>query len=196
MDQASKGIKTRERILSTTMKVIHENGYNNTSINDIIDATGVKKGNLYFHFSSKEKLTLGLIQKAREDYLKYLKDSTIGESPFDRIESMLMSIYNYHRKLKFKGGCLFGNMALEMGGINEEFSKLIKDIFNEWIQYLTEMIQSAKKIGELPEIIDEKQLARHIIAAMEGGVMMAKVNRDGEYLLNSIKSIMQLMGKK
>ena len=80
----SKGRATRARVLRAAMDLINTKGYSNTSVADIIEATGVKKGNLYFHFSSKDDLCLALVEEAKKEYLAYLKGSMKSEDPLGR----------------------------------------------------------------------------------------------------------------
>jgi len=63
-----KGIRTLERVLSGAKEVFHRGGVSGTSINDLIRETGVKKGNLYHIFPSKEEMGLEVLRQAREDF--------------------------------------------------------------------------------------------------------------------------------
>ena len=49
------------RILAEGARIIHENGYNNTGIQEILIAAGVPKGSFYFYFKSKEDFGLQLV---------------------------------------------------------------------------------------------------------------------------------------
>ncbi|MBN4068998.1 TetR/AcrR family transcriptional regulator, partial [Desulfotalea psychrophila] len=60
MALSEKSKKTQDHVLKTTRAILMANGFHNTTINDIIKATGVKKGNLYYHFSSKEEICLAV----------------------------------------------------------------------------------------------------------------------------------------
>jgi TetR/AcrR family transcriptional regulator, transcriptional repressor for nem operon len=191
-----KGELTREKILSTAVDIINIKGYSNTSINDIINETGVKKGNIYFHFSSKEKLVKSIILEARKDYLEYLTSRIKGDKPVQKLDSLIFAIYSFHRKKKFTGGCLFGNIALELADLNPEISTTIKEIFNEWISIFSDFLNQAVKEGEIKIRINPAMTARHIIASIEGGIMMSKLSKDGSDMSDCIKSIYLLLGIK
>ena len=53
---AAKGIRTRQNIIEKALRLFCVKGYYNTSINDILAATGLTKGGFYGHFASKEAL--------------------------------------------------------------------------------------------------------------------------------------------
>ncbi len=192
----TKGEITRDKVLNTAIDIINIKGFTNTSINDIIDATGVKKGNLYFHFSSKEELGKAIIIEAKKEYIKYLMSRIKGEMPLQKLDSLIYAIYKYHRKRNFVGGCIFGNIALELSDVNPQFASIIREVFSDCTVIVSGYLNQAVQGGELSSAIKPKMLARHIIAAIEGGIMMSKLSKDETEMLDCIKSIYILLGIK
>jgi TetR/AcrR family transcriptional repressor of nem operon len=193
MMNLTKGEKTQARILRSAMTLINTRGYTNTSINDIIKASGVQKGNLYFHFSSKDCLCLALIEEAKKEYLAYLESSMKSERPLEKINDILNAILARHRKMNFIGGCIFGNMALEMTDINSRFSAVIKEVFHEWQQLLANLLQDAQMRGDLDNELDPLPMARFIVASIEGGIMMAKVSKNEDDIVNCMDMIRRML---
>jgi AcrR family transcriptional regulator len=62
MGATSKGEKTRAGVLEAARRLINQKGFRSTSINDIIQTTGVKKGNPYFHFGSREEFGMARLR--------------------------------------------------------------------------------------------------------------------------------------
>lgn len=185
----TKGFETKERIVQKALDLIHAGGYSATSMNDIVDATGVKKGNLYFHFSGKEELVLEVIREARRQYNRYLGERITGRTPLEKLESLLDAVVEYHKGRNYTGGCIFGNTALELGGRHRGFSGLIADVFREWTDSLSGLIDEAKADGQVRDDIDTPVLARHIVALLEGGVMMSKLSGRGDELGSCVESV-------
>ncbi len=104
MKNETKGQITKSRVLQTATKLINEKGFCNTSVNDIINASGVKKGNLYFHFPSKEELSLAILGQASKDFMAFLYDSLKGERPLERMSNLLDAVWEKQTKTKFVGG--------------------------------------------------------------------------------------------
>ncbi|MBI5248712.1 MAG: TetR/AcrR family transcriptional regulator, partial [Desulfomonile tiedjei] len=98
MDGNTKGEKTKARVLETASRLINEKGFCNTSINDIIQATGVKKGNLYFYFPSKEDLSLAILEEANKQFMAFLSRSLQGERPLDKLSNFLDVVFEKHRR--------------------------------------------------------------------------------------------------
>lgn len=61
MAQQARAIQTRRSILVAAAAVFDERGYSSATISEILARAGVTKGALYFHFTSKEDLALGVM---------------------------------------------------------------------------------------------------------------------------------------
>lgn len=189
----TKGDATRERILAAAMELIHTQGYHHTHISDIMAASGVKKGNLYFHFASKDDLCLALLRKAKEDYFAYLRKSMKSAAALDRLNDIFMAVYKLHRSRRFMGGCLFGNIALEMSDENPLFADIIRDVFDEWSGLFAELIEQAQAEGRLEKDIRPASLARHIVASLEGAIMMTKLTKDQDDFIGCIRTLQDML---
>jgi TetR/AcrR family transcriptional regulator, transcriptional repressor for nem operon len=188
-----KGTKTRTHVLDSAVALINRKGFRNTSIQDIIEETGVKKGNLYFHFPSKDELGLSIIGGARERYFEYLSKSVKSDNPLGKISDVLSAVLRYHRRSGFVGGCIFGNTALEMSDTNEEYAAVIRDIFGQWERILAGFLREAARDGSLPAGIKPEPMARHIVAAMEGSIMMARLHKREEPIVECIGYLKSLL---
>ncbi|HPI88187.1 MAG TPA: TetR/AcrR family transcriptional regulator [Spirochaetota bacterium] len=179
----NKGQITRDKVIQLSMDLIHARGVGNTSMNDIIAATGVKKGNLYFHFSSKEELALEVIDRARRQYSEYLSSAISGTTSMEKLESLIDAVVSFHVKRKLRGGCIFGNTALETGGTDSPLRLLIREVFSRWAGQIEALIIQAAGEGSARNDIPPDVLARTIIAALEGAIMLAKVSGKKDELI-------------
>ena len=62
MNQAEKSERTREMICAAARQLFAENGYDSTTMQDIVGASGMSKGAIYHHFSSKQEVLGSVIQ--------------------------------------------------------------------------------------------------------------------------------------
>jgi TetR/AcrR family transcriptional repressor of nem operon len=192
----TKGEETRSRILGAATTLINRKGFKHTSIQDIIEETGVKKGNLYFHFESKDALGLSLLQAAREQYFGYLSKNIKSPDPVGKICDTLSAVLKYHRRRKFVGGCIFGNTALETSDTDKVYTEFIQDVFDQWAQMLARHLRDAIKAGALSDKIRPDTMARHMVATLEGSIMFARLYKREEPLVESIKYLKTLLGIK
>src|SRR6202171_5234257 len=54
----TKGEQTRKKIVEAAAPIFNQRGYEGSSLNDLMEATGLKKGGIYRHFTSKEELAV------------------------------------------------------------------------------------------------------------------------------------------
>ena len=180
-----KGDETRERIMEASRDLFHKRGYYNTSINDLIQSTGVKKGNLYFHIQSKEKLIVEVLKEDLETYEKQIHEGLENNNSIGSIERILRiidAITAYHINDDLSKGCIFGNMALEIGDDGSEISLFVKDVFEGWVSFFEKLLLRAEGDGEIKLKESPAALARMILASIEGGVMLSKISGNAEGL--------------
>lgn len=194
MSVTIKGQKTREHILKASRKILLAQGFHNTSISEIISATGVKKGNLYYHFASKEDLGLAVLEDAKEEFFLLLDRSLSGVDPVARIVNSCQAIFNEQKKSNFVGGCLFGNTALEMTDSSPEFAAVIQKVFDGWTGRLAVLLSEAQETGGRDFKIPPKLLAKTVVATMEGAIMMARVSKREKDLRDFLAAIKALLG--
>ncbi len=192
---SAKGKETRSRILKESRRLFTCQGFQNTSISEIIDATGVKKGNLYYHFSSKEELGIAVLIDARDEFFSILDDSLVGDNPKLKIINSCNSIMKLMQKTNFVGGCLFGNTALEMTDFNSQFGRIIQEVFSQWTDRIEHELRQAEE-AVIPggQALPPGVLATAVVAILEGGIMLSRVYNNKKSMEECILAIRSLIG--
>ena len=90
---AAKGIQTRQTIITQALQLFCVKGYYNTSINDILEATGLTKGGLYGHFASKEDLWYAVYDEALSIWRAVVfRGIRSGADPLECILTLIESV--------------------------------------------------------------------------------------------------------
>ena len=189
----SKGQETQSHILKESRRLFTVQGFQNTSISQVIVATGVKKGNLYYHFPSKEALGLAVLIDARDEFFTILEDSLSGENPMLRILNSCNTILGMMQQSNFVGGCLFGNTALEMTDSNSSFGKVIQEVFLHWTELIEQELLQASKANIPVPPVSPAALATSVVAILEGGIMLSRVYTTRKSLEDCIVIIRTLL---
>lgn len=171
--------KRRNAILDLAARVINERGFAHTSVEDLIQATGLSgKSHFYHYFPSKEALGLAVLDRQFERFtergLAILGEPMI--EPLDRLTLFIDTLVALQREREPGYGSPFGNLAGEMADSHEEFRKRLDLVFAHWTRQLEALLRELR--GQLREGVDATRLARFIIAALEGGMLMTRVTRD------------------
>jgi TetR/AcrR family transcriptional regulator, transcriptional repressor for nem operon len=187
---------SKEKILESARDLFHLNGYNNTSVDDLLKNIGVTKSNFYYHFKSKEELGLIILEKRIEDYeIKFLS-KTLGNksvSPEKRLKKYYKEVTTYHKNLDCRRGCPFGNLALEMSDSNENFRLRLSKFFEYWQKIIEGCIKEGIKKKEFRDDLSYKSISQLILSHLEGAILIAKTQRSLLPLSRGSKTILKLL---
>jgi TetR/AcrR family transcriptional repressor of nem operon len=171
---------TRDRIVEAARQLFFRQGYTATGVSQILKVAEARSGSLYHFFPSKEDLLVAVLEKYRE-MLEPCVLQPAYERATDPIERLFAVLDGYRRLLAETGfalGCPIGNLALEVSNSHPAARRLIIENFDAWSVAIHALI--AEAAGRLPADIEPAALARHVLATMEGAVMLARAYQSFE----------------
>lgn len=131
----------KEKVLEAASVVFHEKGYNGTSIDEILTATGLSRSSLYDSFKDKHNLYLQSLEFYKTTNDK--KIQTLDEKDcngLQKLESMFKGVINHLSENPNDNGCLLVNAAAEMSKQCFKTSQVIcnnkeevQEIFTTWL---------------------------------------------------------------
>ena len=172
---------TREQILDAATRLMHVSGYRGTSLDDVLRASGVGKGNFYYYFKSKEELGYAILERIVRGFVERTLEPSFadpGRPPLDRIHRFLDCVLETQRQRNCVGGCPMGNLASELSDVHEGFRRRLAEIFTRWRERLTEALREAQSEGSLALTCDAGRLAQFLVASLEGAILMTKVTKE------------------
>lgn len=169
----------RTRILEAATALICRNGFQQTSVDDVIRESGLcGKAHFYHYFKSKEELGYAVVQHRFEQFaeegLAILRDPMVD--PLDRLNRFIDAEVASQAEAECRGGCPFGNLVTEMADAHEGFRQRLATVFERWSGQLQSVLWEARP--QLRDDVDIARMARFIIATLEGALMMSRVTRD------------------
>ena len=176
----AKGTQTRQNIIAEALQLFCVKGYYNTSINDILEATGLTKGGLYGHFASKEDLWYAVYDQALSIWRKVVfQGIRSGDEPLECILTLIEN--DLEAKLGahvFGGGCFFHSMLVELSGQSEAMSSHLMQGFNQLAGLLCSWLEQAGQQGLLKENLNFNEIANHIIVSLNGAAALYASGRN------------------
>lgn len=190
----SKGELTKQKIITEATKLVQKKGFEATSMSDLVEATGLQKGCLYFHFTGKDELLVSVLEKAKVDFFELVDAALQGKTPGQRLENFFKGVIDHQKSMGFSGGCIFGNIASEMSDKDKRVALFIKELFTEWTSKIGDVVKDAQRSGEISSDIPAALLGKHIIMALEGGIMLSRLEKSEKPLKECVASLRALLG--
>jgi TetR/AcrR family transcriptional repressor of nem operon len=164
-------------ILEKAFELVYRQGYQATSIDEIIARTAVTKGALFYHFKNKEEMGLAIINEVlypgMAPYMKAALTRT-GDIRTD-LYTMMKNLLQDTRFFIVEYGCPAVNLIDEMAPLNGAFRKALIRIVEEWQDAIKAAIVKAQAGGSLDAAHDAKAIALYITAGYSGARNMGKM---------------------
>ena len=176
-----KGEQTRQGIIRKAAPIFNQKGYDGAALSDLMRATGLEKGGIYRHFSSKEALAAEAFDYAwRETLDARIHDLDTITNTVDRLKQMVANFVE--RRGIIPGGCPLLNTAVDTDDGNVVLRERARRALRGWRSYIISVIRAGIKAREIRPKTDAKKLATLIISSLEGGVMLYRLERNEETL--------------
>jgi TetR/AcrR family transcriptional repressor of nem operon len=175
----SKGAQTRERILARSAQLFNRQGYSGSSLSDIMRETGLEKGGIYNHFSSKEQLTLEAF-----DYAYGLLQQRMRQALADKFHAIerLLAMVSVFRDLiedpVVAGGCPILNAAIEADDANEPLRERAHAAMDNLYGTVIRIVNKGIERQQIRPDIVADEVASIFVATLEGAIMLSNLYKD------------------
>jgi TetR/AcrR family transcriptional repressor of nem operon len=182
-----KGEQTRERILEQAAVLFNVQGFAGSSLADIMQATGLRKGGIYRHFESKEALALEAFDHAVDRVRARFVAALEGRRhAIERLRAIVGVFREYAVDPPMPGGCPVMNTAIETDDGNPELRERARTVMEEWRALVRRTVEKGMERGEVRPETDGDALASVMISLLEGGIMMSRLYEDPVHLLRAV----------
>ena len=172
-----KGERTREWILGRAAEVFNVRGVGGAAISDIMAATGLKKGGIYNHFGSKEELALASFDHAATLIERRFAD-VWREEGIAALLAFVETFRGYVRQPPLPGGCPLLNTAIDCDDTDPALRERAQRLAARLRERLRLATFEAQERGEARLDVDPDAWATVMLATLEGGVMLSKLDGD------------------
>ncbi len=175
-----------DTVLDAAMRAFWENGYESTSLADLMSATGLHKGSLYQAFGDKRSLFLQSLERYLET--STLRDNEImatATSPLDGILKVVHTMIDLEVEEGCPTGCLAINSMVEMAPHDSDVQKVIAAHHQKHLEKIAAVIAAAQDAGELSKSRPPEIVASMMMTFMTGLATLANgpLDRDAAHQL-------------
>ena len=172
-----------QQVIESLMQVFWEKGYEATSMQDLVEASGLLKGSLYGAFGDKQTLYLTALDHYDRTRLQVAIDMLHGEdSARQKISRLFDSVIESVESGVFAGGCLLCNASLEMAAADQrvggEVDKMIRRLHTAVVAAIQSPELPAGRVQELAASIVSAYFGSRVLAKAGSPVDMIRATRD------------------
>lgn len=185
-----KGERTRDRIIEAAAQLIHQRGAAGTTLDDIRSAAGVSGSQLSHYFAGKDELVQAVIDHQAATITGNQRQADLG-SP-EGLRAWRDTVIAQAQNSEGQGGCPLGSLAGQLAETDAQARALLAAGFGQWSAAISDGLRRLHDTGHLPDGTDPDDLAVTLLAALQGGLLLAQVQRDTGPLQTAIDTLLQL----
>ncbi len=185
-----RGRRTRLKILATAAAMIHNQGVKATSVDDVLAKSGAGKSQFYHYFANKDDLVREVLAHQFNQLVREQGALLQRLDTWKGIQAWFEFIVEWQRRRRFLGGCPIGSMAAEMADYDDELRKALAEAFDSWESFLGRGLTSMRARRELAARADPDRLAEATLAAIQGGILLARTKKNLQPLRNALAAAM------
>ncbi|HZG71349.1 MAG TPA: TetR/AcrR family transcriptional regulator [Chondromyces sp.] len=180
------------KVLRKAMVLFWRNGYEKTSMQDLVDYMNIHRRSIYDTFGDKQTLFLRALQLFEEIIGKRM------EQQIKPIISVKLAIRRLFEMVIFSDeekppGCFIVNTAIELSLHDEEIADRISKSFSKTESFIYELLLQGQISGEISNLLDIEKSSQFIHNSLIGVRVLAKTTKDKEKLQNIIDSTLAVL---
>lgn len=190
----------KDRLMDAVRELIWTGSYGSTTIDQICEKAGVKKGSFYYFFDSKAELAeaaLGAEWDRRRRELDAIFSPTVP--PLDRLKKYCEYGYRFQSEIRKRCGRVLGcplfALGAEVSTQEDKLQQKVQEILTQKRKYLESAIRDAHAAG-LIHAPDAAQKAGVLFAYYQGLVTQARIENRLDVLLDALRGTYDVLGAK
>ena len=186
-----KGAETRARIVDAAAQLIYEHGVASTTIEEVRDSARVSSSQLYHYFDDKPALVRAVIERQAD--MAIGTQERFDLSSLEGLREWRDFVVDHARNTDGRGGCPVGSLGPALAETEPEARAMLAVAFKRWEASIMAGLLRMHALGRLGPDVDPRQLALALLAALEGGLLLAQIQRDSEPLAAGLDAMIALI---
>ena len=172
-----RGKATRQKIIEAAAALVYAAGAARLNLDEVMAASRTSKSQLYHYFTDKEALIQEVIAFQTKRVLTVNSDRLDAVDLFQALRRWRDDMVDRNRAVGGFGGCPIGSLADELANHSPPARKRLANGFEAWASRIENALRNMKAKGLLKASAEPKELSLAVLAAIQGGLLLAKVSR-------------------
>jgi TetR/AcrR family transcriptional repressor of nem operon len=190
----TKAQRTKQFIVEKTASIFNRKGFAGTSLNDMVNATGLTKGSIYGNFDKKDDVALAAFDYNYESVASYLRNKMDArKSVIDKLLVYPETYRNFYKLSFLSFGCPIANTSTEADDTHPQLKEKAADALHYWRTSIERQLQAGILSKEIRPDINIPEVVSVLSALIQGGVLQAKVSGKLNYLNASMNFLERML---
>jgi AcrR family transcriptional regulator len=186
-----KGERTRARIVDAAAQLIYQRSVARTTLEDVKAAAGVSGSQLSHYFADKDGLVQAVIDRQADTVTATTEQAGLGTP--EGLRAWRDLVITEAARTGGQGGCPLGSLGGQLAETDAQSRARVAAGFGRWSAALTAGLRARHADGHLPPGINPDDLAVTLLAALQGGLLLAQVQRDVRPLETALDTLLALV---
>ena len=167
-------------VLERAMRAFWARGYAATSMNDLVEATGINRGSIYTAFTNKHGLFMASLRRYDKIHRAgYLARVAGSHDPKEAIIAAFEQAAKSSEETGYPGGCLLVNTALELSPHEPDAREFVNGSLAEVERFFISRIEAAKQEGTISASLASAETARALLGLFIGLRVLMRTEPEG-----------------
>ncbi|MFW5488752.1 MAG: TetR/AcrR family transcriptional regulator [Desulfovibrio sp.] len=182
-----------QQVLEEVLLEFWTHGYERTTLQDIMQATGLNKSSLYSQYENKHALFLAAFDRYRKEYRESLQRVMQGAGARDAIETFFRDMLPNTEGTDRQAGCMSINVAVEMAPHDPEVRERVDSDFRFVEEQLKQTIERGQSEGDINPGLNARSTARMLVVAFAGIQVLTRSQCGKESLDEALSAFLQVL---
>lgn len=196
---SEKGETTRAKIVKAAETLVLQQGYAGTSLDDVLQATGLTKGAFFHHFKNKAELGRAIVEAYAEADFKLFGEwaaraDRLSDDPYERVMIFLKFLEEFldtiTEPLK---GCIFASYMYEREEFDPAVHAFIRERMTFWLKLYEDKFTALIKARPSALPATARGLAEMMAALIQGSFVMGNFFEDRDYMKRQSQQFRQYL---
>jgi len=186
-----KGERTRARIIGAAARLMHERGVTGTTLDDVRTAAEVSGSQLSHYFAGKDELVQAVIDHQAEVIVGNQRQADLSTA--EGLRDWRDMVIAAAKRADGMGGCPLGSLGGQLAESDPEARARVAAGFGRWSDAIGDGLRSLAAAGQLSTGIDPEDIATALLATLQGGLLLAQVQRSTRPLETAVDTLIALV---
>ena len=164
----------KEEVLDKALDAFWARGYEATSMQELVECTGINRGSLYATYGDKRALFLAALETYDGRRRQMLAELEARYEPRDSIRRVFVAFMADLAEDGGNRGCFLTNTALELAAHDEEIRAIVAVAQKDVEAFFARVIRKGRAAGQIPEHVKPAETARGLLASLLGVLVLVR----------------------